>query len=161
MARYLLGTQCLVDIAKQDGLPAQRWLEAAGRRGIHLSDVYISAVTPMILTRAFKRAAQTPAHQAIRQACEHLVRRYAQAGQVVPVTREIADRWGDLIDYDLPYTNASGETKLFDSHEKLVMATAIEGVDGRPFTLVSRRHDAHRILQPLGLQLEDPADALP
>lgn len=161
MPRYLLSTQALLDVAKQAGLPAQRWLEAAGARGIQSSDVHISAVSPMILTRAFRQAEQSPAHDAVRRACESLVKRFAQAGQVVPVTQEIADRWGELLEYELSYTNAAGESKLFDSHEKLVMATAIEGIDGRPFVLVSRRHPAHGALKPLGLQLEDPEDATP
>ncbi len=161
MPRYLLSTQTLVDVAKQAGLPAQKWLEAAGDRGIQPSDVHISAVSPMILTRAFRQAERTPAHAAVRRACESLVKRFAQAGQVVPVTKEIADRWGELLDYELTYTTAAGEAKLFGSHETLVMATAIEGLEGRPFVLVSKRQPAHATLKPRGLQLEDPEDATP
>ncbi|MDP6344272.1 MAG: hypothetical protein QF578_06580 [Alphaproteobacteria bacterium] len=156
MPRYLLGSQCLVDIARRVQSPAEQWFATAGERGIDASDVYISAVTPMILRSTFKAAAPSPTVTAIRENSENLVNRFARSRQLAPVTQEIADRWGQLLDFDLSRETADGETKLYRFQEKLVLATAIEGLDGRPFVLVDKRQSAHDKLAPLGLDLEDP-----
>lgn len=158
MPRYLLGSQCVLDIAKRIGCPPEQWFLATDKRGINARDVYISAVTPMILASAFARVEQTPDIAAIRANSDKLITRFDRAGRIAPVTKEIADRWGELLEFDLTYETADGETKLYRFHQKLVLATAIEGLDGRPFTLVDKRQKAHQDLESLGLVLEDPHD---
>jgi len=158
MPRYLLGSQCLVDIAKSTGLAPEQWFRTVESRGVDGRDVYISAVTPMILTSAFDRATQLPALAAIRGNSDTLITRFVRAGQMAPITKEIADRWGELPEFDLTYETANGEIKCYPFQQKLVLATAIEGLDGRPFTLVDKRQKAHQDLESLGLVLEDPHD---
>ncbi|HYL76640.1 MAG TPA: hypothetical protein VEU96_20670 [Bryobacteraceae bacterium] len=156
MAWYLLGSQCLIDIAKRIDLPPERWLAAAGERGIDGKEIYISAVTPMILASAFERAHQNAALQALRENTEILITRLARSGQVAPVTMDIADRWGKLLKLTLEYIASPGHTKPYHDPERLVLATAIEGLLGRPFVLVEKRQPAHGALASLGLVLEDP-----
>src|SRR5580658_4430930 len=143
MPHYLLGSQCLLDIAKGIGQPPQVWLQSAGERGIDGADIYISAVTPMILAATFDAAAQSPVNQRLRDNAERLVQRYVQQNQVAPVTKEIADQWGKLLPLDLTHGESSGIVKLYRYPEKLVFATAIVGIGGRAFTLVDRRQQAH------------------
>jgi hypothetical protein len=158
MARYLLGSQCLVDVAKRVGLAPEIWLTKAGDRGIDARDVYISAVSPMIIEAAFRGAPRTPELQRLRDNVDMLTQRYVAGGLVAPITKNIADLWGKLLvlDTDLTYVNSAGKTELYNFHEKLVFATAIEGISGRPFILVERHQKAHDTLAPLGLVLEDP-----
>ena len=154
MPRYLLGTQCFVDIAAGSGLPPQRWISALDPIKVPARDVTISAVTPMILTASF--AGQlTPSQAALRQSCEQLVQRFVLSKRVVPITKEIADRWGQLLTFSLAFERG-GASVDYDYRERLVMATAIEGHDGIPFTLVERRQPAHTALEPIGLVLADP-----
>lgn len=156
MARYLLGTQCFVDIAKRANLIPEQWLEDLDPRRVPGKDVQISAVTPMILTWTFDQEAKSPYNEALRQLCESLVKRFVFRKRVVPVTKEIADRWGQLLAFDLKHSRPDGTLEDYDYRERLVMATAIEGVEGLPFVLVDKRQAAHAALAPLGLQLEDP-----
>lgn len=154
MPRYLLGSQCLVDIAKRSALPPELWLNGADDRGIDGRDIYISAVTPMIVARGLKE--DDPNFAGMRDNLDGLIDRYMQWNQVAPVTKKIADEWGKILDLSLHYVNSKGEKKLYAFHEKLVLATAIEGLNGRPFTLVERHQPAHDVLAPRGLVLEDP-----
>jgi hypothetical protein len=156
MPRYLLGSQCLVDIAKGIDLAPQRWLRDAGDRGIDGSDIYISAVTPMILGANFEAAPKSPTNQRLRENVEKLVQRYVAANLVAPITKDIADEWGKILPLDLTHRQSSGVEKAYTFHEKLVFATAIAGIDGRAFTLVERRQKAHNDLAVMGLVIEDP-----
>lgn len=160
MPRYLLGTQCFVDIAAGAGLPPQRWLESLDRGKVPARDVTISAVMPMILASAFT-GALTPYQVALRQSCDDLIRRFVLGKRVVPVTKEIGDRWGILLDFHLTYVTRDNQIAEYDFRERLVMATAIEGIDGIPFTLVDKRQPAHTDLEPIGLQLADPYETHP
>ena len=165
MARYLLATQCVMDIAKMIGLPPQRWFETAAERGIDHSDVFISAVTPMILRATFEAAAKKTAdaatkagHTAIRRNAEIFVHRLANIGCIIPVSQEIADRWGELLELDLSYKTFEGQYNEYRFHEKIVLASAIAGTGSTPFMLVERRNAALDALTALGLRVEDPYD---
>lgn len=155
MPRYLLGTQCVVDIARRANLPPQRWFESLDQKTVPARNVVISAVTPMILTETFKNPA-TPFVAALGQACDDLVRRFVDGHRVVPVTKGIADRWGLLLNFPLTYVNAGKQEVEYDYREKLVIASAIEGLDGIPFMLVERSQPAHAALEPQGLKIHDP-----
>jgi hypothetical protein len=153
MPRYLLGSQCVVDIAKRIQLAPERWLLGASERGIDGRDIYISAITPTILSRALR---DDPAMAPLRRNLEVLIDRYVQARQVAPVTKRIADKWDEILDLSLDYVDKKNATKPYSSRERMVLATAIEGLDGRPFLLVERHQPAHDVLQAHGLELTDP-----
>jgi hypothetical protein len=158
MRRYLLGVQTFVDIAKNANLPGQRWLQTAEARGIDMRDVYISAVLPMMVFGVLDQAPKSAYFQQLRENAETLIQRFVDRKLVVPVTKEIADRWGKILPLSYTYQTAVGETKKYTFHEKLVFATALEGIEGRPFVLVDRRQEAH---QSLNLTVEDPSDEAP
>lgn len=94
--------------------------------------------------------------EALRQSVAAFVERMDDLQQVVPITKGIADTWGDLMDLSLSYVNSKGVEGQFNTGERLVMATAIRGTAGRPYILVTRRHPAHTALEALGLTIEDP-----
>lgn len=153
MARYLLGSQCVVDIAKRIRLAPERWFDGAGARGIDGRDIYLSAITPTILSRALRGNSKT---KPLQKSLEVLIDRFVQLRQVAPVTKRIADKWDEIVDLPLEYVNAKGVTKPYSSLERMVLATAIEGLDGRPFLLVERHQPAHDVLKAYGLELTDP-----
>jgi hypothetical protein len=153
MARYLLGSQCVVDIAKRIQLAPERWFDGAGAKGIDGRDIFISAITPTILSRALRGDSKTAP---LRNALEKLIDRFVQLRQVAEVTKGIADKWDEIVDLSLDYVNTKGVTKPYSSLERMVLATAIEGLDGRPFILVERHQPAHDELQAHGLELTDP-----
>jgi predicted nucleic acid-binding protein len=156
MRRYLLGVQCLLDIAKHADLPAERWMESAEARGIDMNDIYISAASPMILLSALDKAPASGYIQQLRENVETIVQRFVDRKLIAPVTKEIADRWGKILPQPLTYNDDAGVTHKYTFHEKLILATALEGIEGRPFVLVDRRQEAHR---ELNLDLEDPSEA--
>jgi predicted nucleic acid-binding protein len=155
MRRYLLGVQCLLDIAKHADLPAERWMTSAEERGIDMTDIYISAVSPMILLSALDKAPVSGYIQQLRENVETIVQRFVDRRLIAPVTKEIADRWGKILPQPFTYKDGAGVTHKYTFHEKLVLATALEGIEGRPFVLVDRRQEAHR---ELNLDLEDPSE---
>jgi hypothetical protein len=148
----------LLDIAKNADLPAQHWMETAEARGIDMRDVYISAVTPMIISGVLEKQPNSPRIQQLRENVETIAQRFVDRKLIAPVTKEIADRWGKILPHPYTYLNAAGETKKYTFHEKLVLATALEGIEGRPFVLVDRRQNAH---QELNLAVEDPYEVTP
>lgn len=171
MPQYLLATQTLVDIAKRDGNAAIKWIEEAHLRDpmVDEADVFISAVTPALLTRVFRLEPRTAEHVSIRQACEALIDRFVQAGQVADVTKGIADTWAELMPIALEYEKRIDAERArqegtpptpplghYSLGEKLVFATAMKGTEGRPYILVTRRQPAHDALIGMGLEIEDP-----
>ena len=105
MPQYLLATQTLVDVAKRDGNSAVRWIEEGHLKdpSIDDADVYISAVTPGLLRNLFRREPASAEIAAHREACDALIDRFVQAGQVVDVTKSIADTWADLMSMTLEF----------------------------------------------------------
>lgn len=163
MPRYLLSTQTVIDIALQDGGPAARWFEDADKRNPPIAgdDIFISAVTPAVLTADLNRKPPTPELVAVRSVCAIIIERFVDAGQVVNVTKSIADRWFDLIASGVKHHLRDGRVVEYSSGEKIVLATAIVGTDGFPYTLVTRKHEGLNSLQALGLAIEDPAELYP
>jgi hypothetical protein len=80
MARYLLGSQCVVDIAKRIQLAPERWFEGAGAKGIDGRDIFISAITPTILSRALRGDSKTAP---LRNALEKLIDRFVSFGRLL------------------------------------------------------------------------------
>src|SRR5919204_5665236 len=103
MSQYLLSTQTLIEIALQDGGPAFRWYEESDKRvpPVTAAEIFISAVTPGLASRGLDRKPQTAEVHAVRVACEALISRFVAAGQVVHVTKDIADLWSRLNEMEL------------------------------------------------------------
>lgn len=158
MPQYLLSTQALVDIATRNGSAAEQWLENAGHRDpvIYDTDIFISAVSPALIAQLLDRMPPDADREALRQATNALIEQFVGRQQVVDVTKPIADTWGALAGMTLTYTTDDQTEGQYSSGEKLVMATAIKGTDGRPYILVTKREPAHIVLAALGLALEDP-----
>lgn len=163
MPQYLLSTQSLVDIAMRDGSACEQWLTNADARepAIYDTDIFISAVSPALIAQLLERMPHDADREALRQATDALIERFVGRGQVVDVTKAIADTWGALIGMTLTYTKDDHTEGDYPSGEKLVMATAIKGTEGRPYILVAARQPAHTALEPLGLALEDPHEMYP
>ena len=163
MSQYLLSTQTLIDIALQDGGPAFRWYEEADMRtpSVAAAEIFICAVTPGLVKLGLDRKPQTPELYAVRLACDGLIDRFVAAGQVVDVTKGIADLWSRLNSMRLQLHKRDGTASDYSAGEKMVLATAIVGTDGFPYKLVARKHDGLIPLQALGLEIEDPADLYP
>jgi hypothetical protein len=130
-------------------------MESAEARGIDMNDIYISAVTPMIILTALEKAPVSGYIQQLRENVETIAQRFVDRRLIAPVTKEIADRWGKLLPQPLSYNDDAGAMHKYTFHEKLVLATALEGIEGRPFVLVDRRQEAHR---ELNLDVEDPSE---
>ena len=163
MPQYLLSTQTIVDIAKRDGSAPEQWLAHARQsdQQIDEADIFISAVSHAQIKRLIERLPPDADREALRQAVEAFVQRMDDLGQIVPVTKGIADTWGLLLGMSLTYTNSQNAEGQFSSGERLVMATAIKGTAGRPYVLVARNQAAYTTLQAVGLVLEDPYSMFP
>lgn len=163
MSQYLLSTQTVIDIALQDGGPAFRWYEEADARApsVSAADIFISALTPGLVKQGLDKKDQTAEVVAVRLASESLIERFVAAGQVVDVTKGIANLWFRLAAMKVQLHKRNGTIKGYSAGELMVLATAIIGTDGFPYKLVARRHDGLIPLQALGLEVEDPADLYP
>jgi hypothetical protein len=174
MNRYLLSSFALFDIAKKAALPPERWIISVAERGGDLRDIFISAVSPMILSRALslelqatrnKMATATSAAEkaalftllgyleTLLENLQQTAERFVTLGLVASMDKRIADRWGKLLDPKLEYLDHNGKRQVYTFHEKIVLATALEGLDGLPFTLVDRHQKVHDTLQ---ISVEDP-----
>ena len=91
-----------------------------------------------------------------RKNTETFIGRLVNTGSIVPVTKEIADRWGELLEFDLSYETFGGRRKEYRFDQKIVLASAIVGTGGTPFTLVEKNNTALDVLTILGLLIEDP-----
>ena len=62
MSSYLLGTQCLFDLGRNDGGALQQWFEGqAPQRGLFVEDIALSAFSVSIIARHF--ALKPPANE--------------------------------------------------------------------------------------------------
>ena len=158
MTQYLLSSQSVLDIVKRLNLPAERWLEAAASRGLYEDDICISAVVPMTVMHkidmdiAAARMArdETLAGLGIMKKNARLfLDAYQESDRIVPMDQGIAARWGDLLDMTLTYADPDGVAYEVESSEKVELATASIGRDGRGFVYVDRRQTAHQTIPDL------------
>ena len=155
MAAYLLSSQTVLDIAKKLNLPAERWLRAAAERRIIENDLCISAVVPMTVMHTVdlwisearrRRGGNLAALGAMKRNAERFLGGFMQNERIIPMDHKIAERWGDLLDMDLVFADEDGGTYGAGSAEKVELATASVGRDGRPFIYVDRLQDAHALV---------------
>ncbi len=158
MTPYLLSSQSVLDIVKRLGLPAERWLEAATSRGLYEDDICISAVVPMTVTHtidmeiAAARAARDPTLASLgkmKTNAQRFLAAFQQNDRIVAMDQRIAVRWGDLLDMTITYADPNGVAYEIESSEKVELATASIGRDGRGFVYVDRRQTAHEAIPDL------------
>jgi predicted nucleic acid-binding protein len=159
VARYLLSSQSLLDIARRQGRPAEKWLESATEQGVDARDVCISAVAPMnvlglVQAEIAKAAAsRTPSALLAWRTLEDNIRNYvldlAADDRIVPMDHHIAERWGILLDCEIQYIDPAGVPYAIGSAEKLEIATAMIGRHGIPFIYVAEKQDVHATLAEL------------
>lgn len=167
MARFLIATQTLVDLARRQNLPIEIWLERASDRGTYADNLYISAVTPSRIRIMIAdwittiRAGEAPPAitedylRALGRNAEQLIRIFEAGKRVIPADQPILDRWTHLLnDRGLGRETGNGFQRL-SSTELLELATAVTGYDGKPFVLVAK--DEPHLRRVNGLVVEDPA----
>lgn len=170
MARYLLSSRTILDITQRKGQPGERWLTAAARtHNVIARDLCISAVTPMAVRRELTRriaslqsGTRDPhfSHDDLLQMArnaEALWREFAAEDRIVPMTAQIATRWGELLDQAIDYVDADGTVYQIGSVQKLEIATAIVGRGDIGYVYVERAQASHADLN--GLAVEDPTSA--
>jgi len=152
MAMYVLGTQCLLDIAKKDGNPAQRWFEGLAARNIHLGDVCISAISVVFLRFYFDdHPPQSPATRQLQTNLNLLIDQFKTAGAVLGCSREAVYYWADTLGNNVQYDQPPPARAI--DIEALVLATVAVPPPGRQYTLVDRAQAVH---QQLSIAVHDP-----
>jgi hypothetical protein len=155
MPSYLLGSQTVLDIAKNLDLPAEKWLRAAGERRINEDDLCISSVVPMTVMHAIdtfihdarkERNGNLAALGAMKRNAERFLGGFMQNERIIPMDHRIAERWGELLDMDLVFVDEDNVTRHVGSAEKVELATASIGRDGRPFIYVDRQQEEHPLI---------------
>ncbi|WP_136661751.1 hypothetical protein [Nitratireductor sp. XY-223] len=158
MTPYLLSSQSALDIAKRLNLPAERWLEAAVSRGLYEDDICISAVVPMTVMHTIEmeiaaaRSEKDPTLASLgklKTNAQRFLAAFQQSDRIVAMDQQIASRWGDLLDMTITYADPNGVAYEIESAEKVELATASIGRDGRGFVYVERRQSAHRTIPDL------------
>jgi hypothetical protein len=133
-------------------------------------DLCISAVTPMAVRRELSRRialiqggtrdphfSHDDLFQMTRNA-EGLWREFAAEDRIIPMTAQIATRWGDLLDQAIDYVDANNATYQIGSVQKLEIATAIVGRGDIGYVYVERAQASHNCIN--GLAVEDPTSSV-
>ena len=155
MSSYLLGTQCLFDLGRNDGGALQQWFEGqAPQRGLFVEDIALSAFSVSIIARHF--ALKPPANTAERTLQDNLailIKRFGTANQIVGASPAVIEAWTRFRDDPITYRLPDGETQRCGWDEKLVLATAMCGNNGRSFTLLDRTQTT---FTDLNIAFQDP-----
>ena len=145
-AIYLLGSQALVDSARNERTAIHDWAE---RENLLDTDVCASVISFTIFRTAVDESPVNERTAWQRAFSETLTRFRRQPGNLRPVSAEIAVRAGELRAMTLTSRDGSDVGPL----RRLVVATALE----ERLTLVERREPWHRLLERQhGLRLHDP-----
>lgn len=149
MNRYLLSTDCVLDIIKRRNLEAEIWFENADRRGI-FDDVYISAVTPMIIQKKLTRPGDVAENESTledfrEQADEffQIFEGFARDSGIIAMDRAIALKWGTLLDMTITFKTPNGESSEVSSETKVEVATALVGTRGLRYVYVDYYRNWH------------------
>lgn len=144
-ATYLLGSQALVDSARNERTAIHDW---AGREDIADTEVCVSVIS-FTLFRSALDASDADERAAWTRAFDITLARVRGYGGLRAVTVEIALRAGELRAMTLP----TGDDAALGDLGRLVAATALE----ERLVLVERRAPWHERLERLhGLALLDP-----
>ena len=150
MATYLLGTACLVDIARGEG-PAYEWyrgLEA--QEGLFVPNVEISAFSVAAIELQYAAEPPTTTREStLKQNLVGLINQFRIDSAIVGATPTVVEYWTQYLNYDSPYPAPGFPDDVLGFEEKLVLATAKAGNDGRGSILVDRRRPVHDELEQL------------
>ncbi len=169
MARYLLPTQTLFDIARGQNLPAERWIESASDRDVYEDDLFICSASIGRSKNAVQvwlaRVAAGTAPKGLTadflntlsDNLDHLFELYRTSGRVVDADEGVMVKWVDLLaDSELVRT-VDGENQIVESAERLELATAAAGLAGKRYILLAPHEPFHARIN--GLVVEEPGDA--
>ena len=154
MATFLLGTACLLDIARREG-PAYDWYRGLEEQeGIFYPEVVISAFSVVCLQTQFaEEPPQTPRESVLKANVDTLISQFRLADAIVGADPDVIQYWAENLNYDISYPSPGYPEDKLGFEEKLVLATAVVGNEGRGYILVDRRRDVHADLP---LLLHDP-----
>lgn len=155
MSSYLLGTQCLFDLGRNDGGALQQWFEGlAPQRGLFVEDIALSAFSVAIIRRHFSlQRRRTTAERVLQENLDALIERFWTANQIVGASALVVHAWTRFRDEEILYRFPDGSVQACGFEEKLVLATALCGNSGRSFILLDRKQAA---FAELGLAVQDP-----
>jgi hypothetical protein len=152
MAIFILGTQCLLDIAKQDGNKAQQWYAGLAARNLLLGDVCISAFSVAQLRFFFDdNPPTTPADRQLQTNVNLLIDQFKLAGAVLGCSVEAVDYWAEKLGNGCQYDQPPPAKNI--EIEALVIATVATAHPGIQYILVNRRQAIH---QQLNISVLDP-----
>jgi len=158
MTPYLMSSQTVFDIVRNQGLPAEKWLQTASKRGLFEENIFISSVTPMTVLHTIdvqiaiaikSKSAVEPTTASLGVMKNNALRFLAgfrSNQQIVPMDDVMATRWGELLDMNLSFTDNDGVVYSVGSSEKIELAIASAGRDGHPFVYVDRAQVSHTVI---------------
>jgi hypothetical protein len=152
MATYVLGTQCLLDIAKKDGNKAQLWYEALAAQGVYFGDVCISAFSVALIRFHFDdKPPSTPGDRQLQSNVNHLIDQFKTAGAVIGCSPDALYYWADNLGQGVQYDQPPPAHDV--GAEAIVLATIAVAPLSAQYTLVDRRQAVH---QQLTITVHDP-----
>jgi hypothetical protein len=154
MKTYLIGTQCLLDIAKKDGNKASQWYDSLASQGLYLgTHVLISAFSVAQLRFFFhKHPAITPGDWSLIRNVNKVIRIFENAGGVLGCPAEAAYYWAETLGPSVTY-NRPPPPRALPAEEAIVVATAAVHNGGHSYVLVDREQEIHQVLR---IAVHDP-----
>ena len=154
MKTYLIGTQCLLDNAKNDGNKARHWYDSLASKGLYLgTHVLISAFSVAQLRFFFqKHPAITAGDRSLIRNVNKFIRKFENAGGVLGCPAEAAYYWADTLGPSVTY-HQPPPPRALPAEEAIVVATAAVQNGGHSYVLVDREQQIHQALQ---ISVHDP-----
>lgn len=155
MARYLLGTQCLMDVALLNDGAAHRWFSGrSAQPGLFVGDVAISAFSVAAIRAFFRQRPPTSVETKQHESnLGRLIRQFEVADAVEGASPAAVFFWDSQAQVALTYDVPGHGQRALGFEEKFVLATALKGNHGRGFILVDRAQAVHHAL---GVTVYDP-----
>jgi hypothetical protein len=154
VATYLLGTACLVDIARGEGAAYEWYRGLEAQEGLFAPNVEISAFSVAAIELQFEaEPPRTPRESTLKQNLVALVSQFRIDGAIVGAAPDVIEYWSQRLNYDIPYPEPGFPDDVLGFEEKLVLATAKVGNEGRGYILVDRKRPVHDDLE---LLVHDP-----
>ncbi len=154
MATYLLGTACLLDIARYEG-PAYDWYRGLEQQeGIFPPNVEISAFSVACIELQYAaEPPQSTRESTLKENVGILIKQFRIESAIVGATPDVIEYWTQYLNYDLSYPSPGYPDDTLGFEEKFVLATAKVGNEGRGYILVDRKRPIHAELE---LLVHDP-----
>ena len=154
MAKYLLGTACLLDIARNEGRAYDWYHGLEEQEGIFSADVEISAFSIACIELHYvEEPPQSARESTLKQNVWILINQFRIEDAIVGATPDVIEYWSRYLNHNILYPSPEYPDDTLGFEEKLVLATAKVGNDGRGYILVDRKRDVHAELE---LLVHDP-----